>query len=357
MRILYVAYPLQPVTPASSGGAEQILLMLERAMHARGHSTVLAACEGSTPAGELLATGLAGGLPDQFEPRLAQHIRAVLTYAHDRDFDLIHDHSHWFWPHAGKVDVPALATLHLPRAFYPATAFTNVPANVSFNCVSTAQAEDFRDLNPQIIENGIDLSLYTPGDRKWNYVLWLGRICEEKAPHLAIAAARAANVPLIIAGSVYPFSYHQQYFEREVAPRLDGERVKFVPAPSFENKRQLLRQAQAVLITSQCAETSSLVAMEALACGTPVIAFSQGALPSIIQHGQTGFIVDSVQGMTDAIAFVNQIDSPRCRAQAEQRFSSGRICDAYERLYELLVAPRINADERRSQKLLALRSF
>ena len=333
MRTLYVAYPLQPVTSASSGGAEQILLMLERAMHARGHSTVVAACESSTPAGELLATGPAGGLPDQFESRLARHKRAVLEYACTHDLDLIHDHSHWFWPHADQLDIPVLATLHLPRGFYPAEAFANIPANVRFNCVSASQAEDFRELNPQIIENGIDLGLYKPGNHKSDYLLWLGRICEEKAPHLAVAAARAANARLIIAGSVYPFSYHQQYFEREVAPHLDGERVKFIPTPSFDEKRQLLREARAVLITSQCRETSSLVAMESLACGTPVIAFAHGALPSIIKKGKTGFIVDSLEEMTETIASVTQIDPRRCRAEAERRFSSARTCGEYEELY------------------------
>ena len=336
MRILYVAYPLQPVTSASSGGAEQVLLRLERDMHGRGHTTIVAACEGSVPAGELLPTGPAGGAPDQFEPRLAQQVRTVIAYAREHEPDLIHDHSHWFWPHAGEVDIPVLATLHLPRGFYPAEAFANIPANVRFNCVSASQAEDFRELSPQIIENGIDLSRYTPGERNSEYLLWLGRICEEKAPHLAIAAARAANARLIIAGSVYPFSYHQQYFEREVAPHLDGdaERVKFLPTPSFEVKRQLLRKARAVLITSQCRETSSLVAMEALACGTPVIAFAHGALPSIIKHGKTGFIVHSLEEMTETIASVNQIDPRHCRVEAERRFSSARMCGEYAELYQ-----------------------
>jgi glycosyltransferase involved in cell wall biosynthesis len=340
MKILYVAYPLQPVTPESSGGAEQVLLMLERAMHARGHETVITGCESSTPSGELLVTGPAGGAPDQFEPRLAQHIRAVIDYARAQDLDLIHDHSHWFWPHAGEVGVPVLATLHLPRSFYPADAFTNIPANVSFNCVSASQAEDFQDVNPAIIENGVDLSLYTPGTRKSNHLLWLGRICEEKAPHLAIAAARVANARLVIAGSVYPFSYHQHYFEREVAPHLHGEQIKFVPTPSFEQKLQLLCEARAVLITSQCRETSSLVAMEALACGTPVIAFRTGALPSIIRHGETGFVVDSAEEMAQAISSANTITPKTCRVEAERQFSSLGICDAYEQLYEHFVGVR-----------------
>ncbi len=129
----------------------------------------------------------------------------------------------------------------------------------------------------------------------------MGRICEEKAPHLAIAAAKLAGVPLILAGQVYPFSYHQQYFEREICPTL-GRGVSFIDSPLFEDKVALLRNARALLLTSTAEETSSLVAMEAMACGTPVIAMRRGAFPEIVAHGETGFIVDDVHEMAAAVA-------------------------------------------------------
>ncbi len=150
-----------------------------------------------------------------------------------------------------------------------------------------------------MVQNGIALERFPFCSEKQNYLLWLGRICEEKAPHLAIAAAKQAGTPLILAGQVYPFSYHQQYFEREIRPWL-GADVEFVDSPVFQRKVDLLRNARALLLTSTAEETSSLVAMEAMACGTPVIAARRGAFPEIVAHGETGFVVDDVNAMADS---------------------------------------------------------
>ena len=126
-------------------------------------------------------------------------------------------------------------------------------------------------------------------------LLWLGRICQEKAPHLALEIARTTGSAITLAGQVYPFSYHQQYFEREVLPILrECPTARWIDSPSFEEKRRLLQSAEALLITSQVDETSSLVAMEAAACGTPVIAFDRGALAEVVEHGKTGFVVSDI---------------------------------------------------------------
>jgi len=165
-------------------------------------------------------------------------------------------------------------------------------------------------------------------------LLWLGRICEEKAPHLALDIAARANVPITLAGRVYPFSYHQQYFHREIAPRLAQMRnAVFVQAPSSEHKHQLLREAKAVLITSHVDETSSLVAMEAAASGTPVVAFRRGALPEIVEDGATGFLVDGMEAAVEALRRIDQIDPLDCVQRAKVNFSSKRMADNYQRLY------------------------
>lgn len=334
-RILYVAYPLLPVSAESCGGAEQVLLTLEAEINRRGHQTAVATANGSSVAGQLVATGVARKDVDHFEDRLAEHVTAIIEYSRQHELALIHDHSGWFWPYARKVAAPVLATLHLPRTFYDAVALATASANVRFNCVSETQAKSFRELgiHPAVIENGIDLEHFRPTRRKSEYLLWLGRICEEKAPHVAIAAARASGTPLIIAGEVYPFSYHQQYFEREIAPHIDGERVKFIPRPNARRKLRLLQKALAVLVPSTVPETSSLVAMEAVACGTPVIASRAGALPRIVAHGATGFVTDTVEQMAEAISQLPSINRSLCRREAELRFSAQRMCDAYERLY------------------------
>ena len=340
LRILYVAYPLLTVSDKSAGGAEQILWTLEREMAARGVQTTVAASSGSQVSGELFITGEPCSLRDDFERRNREHQDSVVEFVRGRlrqgrAFDLVHDQSGSFWPRAAEIDLPVLATLHLPRSFYSPQLFANVPSNVTFNCVSASQACSFAELNPAVVPNGIALDSFKPNFGTRNGLLWLGRICEEKAPHLALEIAARADQPITLAGQVYPFSYHQQYFEREVLPRLaQMPDAMFICAPSAGQKRALLRQSMAVLITSLAAETSSLVAMEAAASGTPVIAFRRGALSEIVCDGVTGFLVDGVEEAVQTLERIETIHPLNCVQYAEQNFSSGTMAERYERLYD-----------------------
>src|SRR5205085_6550428 len=124
---------------------------------------------------------------------------------------------------------------------------------------------------------------------------------------------------------IYPFSYHLDYFHREIEPHLDGRRVRWVRSPNFATKLRLLQDARALLVPSTAAETSPLVAMEAAACGTPTIASPSGALPEIVEHGENGLIVADVDEMVEAVRASNVIAPQRCRAAAEARFSARRM--------------------------------
>ena len=342
--ILFVAYPLLPVSDASCGGAEQMLWTLERELASSGIRTAVAACAGSRVHGELLCTGTAPQEPDQFENRQGEHSQAVLEFCRTREFSIVHDKSGHFWPHAAQLDVPVVATLHLPRSFYPDGAFDSVARNVFFNCVSESQAESFGELPnfTGVVPNGIALDRFpfteSAQASKRDYLLWMGRICPEKGTHLALDAARRAGMKLIVAGAVYPFSWHRQYFQREVEPRLRaaGPMAEYVEAPPFAHKLELLRNARALLIPTLAAETSSLVAMEAMACGTPVVAFANGAVPEVVADGETGFLVKDVKEMADAVVRIDAIDPKRCRARVEERFSAARMAEDYQQLYRVV---------------------
>ena len=347
LSILYISYPLLAISDESAGGAEQMLLTLEREIVRAGHRTTVAACNGSRVDGRLLATGAPVNVADAFEQREREHCERILDYLSDHpdEFDLIHDESGSFVRHAERCPVPLLATLHLPRSFYREEWFCGAPKGAIFNCVSQSQARTFADLPnlTGVVQNGIAVERFSPSERKHDYLLWMGRICEEKAPHLAIAAAKQAGVHLFVAGQVYPFSYHQQYFARAICPSL-GWGVSFVDSPLFGDKVALLRNARALLLTSTAEETSSLVAMEAMACGTPVIAMRRGAFPEIVAHGETGFIVDDVQEMAAAVAEVPEIDPAGCRRHVEEMFSARRMAGDYETLYRrVIVEGRVRA--------------
>ena len=352
-RILYVAYPLLPLTDGSAGGAEQMLLTLEGEIASRGYDTTVAACARSRVTGQLLATGDASGEPDGYEAREAEHNRRVLEHVTCRaqaglPYDLVHDQSGSFWGQAGDVAAPVLATLHLPRNFYRAELFAEPSANLFFNCVSVAQARTFAGL-PRlmgVVQNGIVAERFPFAAHKRDYLLWLGRICEEKGTDLAIRVAAQTGRRLILAGQVYPFSYHQSYFERCVQPHLESNasRVTFIPSPTLPQKLELLRHAHALLVPSLCEETSSLVSLEAMACGTPVIAFNRGSVPEVIDDGVTGFIVEDINGAIGAVDRLGHLSREKIRRRFEERFTARRMAQDYLSVYRSLsdnVAPRL----------------
>ncbi len=352
LRILFVAYPLLPVMQASCGGAEQMLWTLEAEMARRGHQTVVAACEGSQVSGKLFSTGAPSRQLDRFEPRDAEHAERILrmlgrVQPTPARFHLIHDKSGTFWRHARAVDAPVLATLHLPRRFYAGAHsdhdFQGAPANLYFNLVSDSQRRDFPFLPGTfgVVRNGIRLQDFSPpAARRADHLLWIGRICEEKGTHLAIEVARRAGRRLVIAGDVYPFSYHRAYFEREIRPHIDGRQVIYCRRPSMSQKVDLLRRAEALLLPSLVSETSSLVAMEAMACGTPVVAFRRGAIPEVVRDGLTGLVVGTAAEMAEALGRLDEIDPLACRRHVQANYSARRMAAEYEALYDRLAPGR-----------------
>jgi glycosyltransferase involved in cell wall biosynthesis len=345
LTILNVAYPLAPVGPDATGGAEQVLTQIDVALARAGHRSIVLACEGSQAEGELVTTPRVSGSLQGHMHALAQehHRRSIERLVVERDVDLVHVHGMDFHTYLPSPGVPVLVTLHLPAAWHAAEAFRVRRPATFLHCVSRSQERDFPpeiDLLPTI-ENGVPLD--EPGTnglspaRKARFALTLARICPEKGIHFAIEAAERARVSTVIAGRVFPFAAHEAYFAREIQPRL-GSRVRFIGPIGAARKRRLLQAARALLVASSAPETSSLVAMEALACGTPVIAFPVGALPEIVEHGRTGFLVRDVAEMADAIAAAAEIDPELCRETARRRFSAQRMTASYLERYAQLAA-------------------
>jgi glycosyltransferase involved in cell wall biosynthesis len=330
-RLLLVAYPLLTVAETSVGGTEQALWTLERELASRGWKTEVAACAGSSVNGALLAARKGPEPLDSLEARRREHAERVVAVCAERDFAMVLDHSGNFFRHAERVRGYVLATLHLPRRFYPADAFEGLADNVYFSCVSNQQRSTFMDL-PQVlgvVRNGIALERYPIGGRKSGYVLWLGSVCPEKAPHLAIEAAQKAGLPIVLAGQMYPFQWQNQYWERKVKPLIDGKQVRWVELRSFGEKVSLMREARALLVSSLVAETTTLVTLEAMACGTPVIAFEASELAEMVPK-ETGYMVQGVEEMAEACGRLSEIRAQGCRQWVRKEHSAQSMADGYE---------------------------
>ncbi|HZQ62336.1 MAG TPA: glycosyltransferase [Casimicrobiaceae bacterium] len=341
LTVLSAAFPLAPVGPDAVGGAEQVLSRLDAALAVRGDRSIVVACEGSRTAGRLVSTPAATPPFDEAVVAEAHALQrtAIEGVLASTPVDLVHMHGVYFFRALPPPGTPVLATLHLPPAFYPAGVFTPSRPRTYLNCVSASQ----RRACPQgaaiaaTIENGVEIPQREPPHAIRDYALAMGRICPEKGFHLAIAAAQKARLPLLIAGRVYPFPAHVEYFRHEIKPHLDAG-VRFIGPIAHARKARLLRAARCLLVPSLVAETSSLVAMEALACGTPVIALRSGALPDIVEHGRTGYIVDDERGMAEAMHAVTAIDRAACREAARRRFALPRMIEDYLALYARVIA-------------------
>lgn len=340
LTVLSVAYPLTPVGPDAVGGSEQILTLMDSALTRAGHRSLVVACEGSKCTGRLIPTPRwTGTITPEVRGWAQEQHRIAIEQALKRfDPDVIHMHSLDFWTYLPSGSIPVLTTLHLPPDWYPPRIFRVRRANYYLNGVSQTQTANCPTRSKLLpyIDNGVDIERLTISLSKQDFALALGRICPEKGLHQAIDAAKFAGVPMLLAGQVYRYETHQQYFEEELAPRLDARR-RFIGPAGFRKKRRLLTQARCLLIPSLVAETSSLVAMEALSCGTPVIAYPSGALPEIVEDGVTGFIVSDEREMASAIRAVRFLDGETCRRRARERFSAARMTARYiERYFEMI---------------------
>lgn len=342
LTILSVAFPMNAVSQDSSGGAEQILSEIDHALVSRGHRSLVVACPGSRVAGTLIpTTSIRGLISEQHWAATYVAVRDAMAFALNRyKVDIVHMHGLYFADYLPEQNVPVLVTLHLPLNWYKLGSLQLKRPPIYYHCVSRSQRES-APANLQLlpeIENGVrtDLLRPPPRTRKKDFVLSLGRICPEKGFHLALRAAKRANLGMVLAGQVFPFIEHQRYFAEQIIPELDLRR-RYIGPIGFQRKRHLISAARCVLVPSLVPETSSLVAREALSCGTPVVAFARGALPDVVCHGKTGFVVDTPEELPDAIEACSTLDPVECRRTAIQRFTVDKMVDQYIASYQQIL--------------------
>jgi glycosyltransferase involved in cell wall biosynthesis len=338
LHIAMVAPPWYEVPPAAYGGIEQLVGDLVQNLLRTGNEvTLIGAGETGTDAKYLQTLPTAPS--DRIGESLPEVVHAALAAKELEllDVDVVHDHSLAGPLTAAARDVPTVVTVHGPVMDELGELYAALGDSVELVAISEAQRSFRPELNwVATVHNAIDVNGFPYQDDKEDYVLFLGRMSHEKGVHLAIDAAMAAGQRLVIAAKCED-DLEKEYFQEYVEPRL-GPGAEYVGEASGPGKRDLLRTARCLLLPLLWEEPFGLVMIEALACGTPVVALRRGAAPEIVIDGVTGFVCDEPDELPAALREVDRIDPALCRRDAERRFDLSVMVQGYERVYRDLAA-------------------
>ncbi len=254
----------------------------------------------------------------------------------DGKFDIIFNHArggYLFLPITEFIKTPIVNILHLP-IFKEMEGVISSYKNPNIVTISNSQRKGFKKINYlKTIYNGIDITKFKFNKNPDNYFLFMGALGEHKNPKDAIRAIKKTKYNLIIAGG----KKREPYFTKEIKPLIDGKKIKYVGEVSGKEKHDLLKNASGFLFPINWEEPFGLVMIEAMACGTPVIAYPRGATKEVIRNKKTGFIVKNVEEMTKAINNISLIDRSLCRKEVEKKFTSKKMTDDYESLINKLI--------------------
>lgn len=326
------------VPPVAYGGIELVVSMLTEELVRRGHEVTLFASGDSITSAKLVSV-----VPEFF--RKSERTSSALSLLNvvsclekANDFDIIHNHTGVEgFATAGLVKTPMLTTFHGGLIGDLLILFNHYKG--WYNTISQSA---FRLLPPKerfagVIYNAINCSEYPFNDgNRGEYLLFFSRFSPDKGAHLAIQAARRLKIPLILAGNLHPVEH--EYFKTQVLPYVDGKMVKYEGEVDNTRKKELMANAKCLLAPITWPEPFGLFMIEAMACGTPVIAYNQGAAPEIVRQEETGYLVNSIDEMVDSVKKIEQIDSWKCRQRVLRNFDVPVLADNYLKAYEQILS-------------------
>ncbi|MDP2855753.1 MAG: glycosyltransferase family 4 protein [bacterium] len=330
-----------PVPPRTYGGIELMLSLLTEELVRRNYDITLFASGDSKTSAKLIsltekAIWLQKGLRS---PHAYINTALEKIYHYRKQFDLFHNHFDFFmFPFCLSETIPILTTLHRPIDPVAAQAY-RAYNKINFCAISEDQrqsAEENGISTVGVVYNGIAPEKYIFRETAGDYFIYLSRINKEKGIVDAIGAARDAGVKLLVAGNIVGGD-EWNYFLHEVQPLLNEENINFIGQLDFNEKVRLLGGAKALLFPIDRREPFGLVMIEAMACGTPIIAYRRGSVPEVIKDKKTGFIVDNKNEMVEAIKKIDIIKRKDCRIHVEQNFTLKQMVDKYEEIYKKLI--------------------
>lgn len=343
MKIALLAPPYLPVPPDGYGGTERIISSLTEGLVERGHDVTLFATGDSHTKAKLVSTfptsiGNSGEIKAKPLIPLLQYIDC---FARAKEFDLIHNHAQYYAMFlADLVSTPVVHTLHgsIFKGEVPEEKRQVLSRFRHHNFISISQNQQmaFVELNWRgVAYNGIDPSEFPYVEKGENYLLWVGRITPKKGALEAIEVAKKTGMKLKLVGVVDPID--EPYFASEVKPLIDGEHIELLGEVRGPEKAKLYGNALATLYPISWHEPFGLVMAESMATGTPVIGFRIGSVPELIEDGVTGFVVETVEQMGEAVKKISEISRKKCRQRVEQLFSTESMVKAYEKLYTQII--------------------
>lgn len=347
LRIAVVAPPWIPVPPPGYGGIETVVDLLCEALVSRGHEVTLFAAPGSQSTAHV-SSPLECAYPSEIGSSLRESDHVACAWAEidlaaklGEPFDVVHDHSGFTaLAMADRLSAPVVHTVHGPfdettSPFYQRHGHKARLVSISRSQAASAPAGVQVD---DAVPNPIAVDRWPLRVRKHDYLLWAGRMDPVKGAHRAIKAARLAGRRLVLAGPVQPGQ--EQYFRTLVEPHIDGRMVRYVGEVGGIAKQELFANAAALLMPLSWLEPFGMVMVEALACGTPVIAFAEGAAAEIVLDGENGFLVADATGMAHATERLSSLHPERCRASVLERYDVSIAAAGYERVYRRAIADR-----------------
>jgi glycosyltransferase involved in cell wall biosynthesis len=332
MRVAQIAPPWVPIPPRDYGGTELMVANLVRGLVGQGVEVVLFGAQDST-----LEVPCLGPYPQAFWPpdKFSENLHLSYAFRHlkKEPCQVIHSHlenAAGFWALA-EVAAPLIVTLHTPLTPMKVDYLKGFP---EIHVVTVSEFQ-YRQLNGHpnrhLIPHGLELTDYPFQADKEDFLLFLGRIYPDKGLHTAIRLARETGRRLVVAGPV--FSPDQPYFDVLIRPELNGEFIRHLGPVDFPSKVDLLKRAQVLVSPLEVDEAFGLVMLEAMACGTPVVAYHRGAVPEVVRHGETGFVVHTYRELLNSLERISEIDPERCREHVARNFSQEAMVSAYLSLY------------------------
>jgi glycosyltransferase involved in cell wall biosynthesis len=333
LRIAVVTPPWYALPPEGYGGIESMCHLLIEGLFSRGHQVTLVGVERADTHARFLRTyrkqqsdRIGQSLPDII------HAAAFARFLTNLDVDIVHDHSLAGPLLAFARDMPTVVTAHGPTDGEFGIYYSLISSAVSLVAISESQRRMAPDLSwVGTVHNAIWVDEYPFRKDKDDFVCWLGRASPDKGAHLAIDVAREVGVRIVLAGKCAE-PEEEEYFAKEIAPRL-GPGVEWTGEANANRKKELLSAARCLLFPLQWDEPFGIVMVEAMACGTPVVALNKGSVPEVVKDGVTGFVCSDLPSCAEALGHLGEIDPAACRNRAQAMFDVDRMVAGYEDVY------------------------